>query len=123
MERFTLDAEAFTSLRNDFYRMLIHTVRDMMMKSSDTATVSLKLDIGLLRTTMVDDGAPDGVRDVIKPVFEHKVSSVMQTKTEEKGKADGSYELSWDSVLNEYAIKVITEGQTMFDQHMGGNDS
>lgn len=115
LERFTLDAEAFEKMRNDFDRFLINTIRSMMTKNSDTATISLKLDINLIRTTMVDDEAPDGVRDVIKPVFEHKVSSVMQTKTEEKGKADGSYELSWDSVRNEYAMRVITEGQMTFN--------
>lgn len=120
MERFTLDADAFVTMRNDFDRMLINTVRSMMMKNSDTATVSLKLDIDLLRTTAVDDEAPDGVRDIIMPRFEHKVSSVMQMKAEEKGKADGVYELSWDDVRNEYGMRAISEGQTTFDQYTGG---
>lgn len=119
MERFTLDADAFVTMRNDFDRMLINTVRSMMMKNSDTATVSLKLDIDLLRATAVDDEAPDGVRDIIMPRFEHKVSSVMQMKAEEKGKADGVYELSWDDARNEYGMKTISEGQTTFDQFGG----
>lgn len=114
MDRFTLDAAAFNTMRADFDRVLVDTIGSMMTKSSDTATVSLKLDIDLLRTSVPDSNAPDGVRDVIMPRFQYKVSSVMQMKTEEKGKADGTYELSWDDNRQEYAMKALSEGQITF---------
>ena len=119
MERFTLDAEAFETLRNDFDRLLIRTVGSMMRRNSDTATVTLKLDIDLLRTSIIDEGAPDAVPNVIMPKLEHKVSSVIQAKAEEKGKAEGAYEMAWDDLRNEYAMRPVSSEQLTFEQYGG----
>ena len=118
-DRFTLDAAALANMRSDFNAMLIHTVKGMMDKSSNTATLTLKLDIELQRTTVIDKTALDGVRDVIMPRFAHKVSSVMQTKLEEKGHAEGAYELTYDTQRCEYIMRPVANEQTTFEQYGG----
>ena len=119
MERFSMDSEAFAKLRLDFDKLLSQTIRSMMQKQSSSASLGLKLDIELERTTVIDNRAPDGVRSVILPRFTHKVSSVIQMKTEEKGKTEGAYELSWDDLRQEYTMLPIGNEQITFEQYGG----
>lgn len=115
MERLTLNADVFTALRNDFDKLLARTVGNMMIKHSDTASVTLRLDIDLIRRTMIDESSPDGTREIIMPMFEHRISSVMQVKSEEKGKSDGSYEMAWDELRREYTMRPVINEQMTFD--------
>ena len=100
-------SEAFEQLRDDFNAVLARTIATMMGKDSSESTITLKLNINLAREPIIDDSAPDGVRDVIRPEFSHKVSSVMQIKQEEQGKTEQPYELVWDEVRHEFGMRPI----------------
>lgn len=114
MDYFRITSEAFIKLRDSFDSVLEKTITTMMNKGSDESTVTLKLNINLNRDSIIDRDAPDGVRDVIRPEFIHKVSSVMQIKQEEQGKTEQQYELVWDELLQEFGMKPISSQQMTF---------
>ncbi len=119
MIRLTIDSDAFEKLRLDFDKLLSQTISSMMQKQNSIASMGLKLDIELERTTVIDNRAQDGVRSVIMPRFTYKVSSAMQMKSEEKGKTEGAYELAWDDLRREYTMLPIGNEQTTFEQYGG----
>lgn len=120
MERIEMNSEVFTSMRADFDKLLYRTIKCMLEKDSSSATVALRLDIELMRTSLIDELSDTGVREVIVPKFSHKISSVMQIKTEEKGRTEGVYELTYDDIACKYAVKEIGGDQTTFEQYVGG---
>lgn len=113
-----IDSEAFTSMRNDFDKVLKRTLGNMQVKESDEATLNLKISIKLEEITVPDFDADtqDAVKKVHKPRFDHKVSSVMQIKTVESGSFKGEYELVWDEDAQDFVMKPINNGQgSLFD--------
>lgn len=117
----TLDSDAFSKLKEDFNTVLKRTLGNMESKESKEATLTLKLNI-----TLRDDEVPDfdsadkdAKRKIHKPRFDHKISSVMQIKSEESGSLNGEYELVWDNELNDYVMKAIDNGQgSLFDDEI-----
>ncbi len=114
----TMESDAFNALKTDFNQVLRKTLSNMELKESEQAELTLKLKI-----TLQKDTAPDfsetkyrAERDITRPMFTHKVSSVMQTKCEKSGVLSGNYELVWDEVTCNYIIRPVCDGQTsMFD--------
>ena len=111
-----INSEAFNAMKEDFNKILKRTLSNMEMKDSDAAEMTVKLKI-----TLTKDEAPDfdivayqATREVIKPSFTHKVSSVMQIKDEESGFLKGDYELVWDKELGDYVMKPIENSQRSF---------
>lgn len=114
--KLNIDGEAFASMREDFNKVLTRTVRNMEEKDSNTAEITVKLKIELIPTFLPPTSSADEGRAVIKPKFEHKVSSVMNTKFEESGSLKGEYELVWSEELQDYTAKPIGFQQvSMFD--------
>ena len=111
----TMEGDTFNSLKTDFNQILRKTLSNMESKSSELAELTVKVKISLKkekeRTT--DDNLP---RDIIVPKFDHKVSSVMQIKSEISGSLGGEYELVWDSDRGEYIMREIVDPQmNMFE--------
>lgn len=113
-----IDSNAFSAMKEDFNKVLRRTLGNMQVKESDEATLTLKLSIKLSETEVPDwDAAsPNAMKTIHKPRFDHKVSSVMQIKTEESGSLKGEYELVWDEDAQDFIMKPIEDGQrTLFD--------
>lgn len=114
----TLSSDTFNALKSDFDQVLRKTLTNMENKDSEQAELTVKLKISLTK-----DEAPnfdsldrDAKREVVKPKFDHKVSSVMQIKDEQTGTLGGNYELVWDGELGQYVMKEIKDGQySLFD--------
>lgn len=109
----TIESEAFAALRLDFNQVLQKTLANMERKESEQAELTLKLKISLEKGT-----APDfreirykAERDIVRPAFTHKVSSVMQIKCEKSGILSGDYELVWDEESGDYVMRPIDNGQ------------
>lgn len=109
----TMESEAFTALKSDFNQVLRRTLENMERKESEQAELTLKLKISLEKGT-----APDfseikyrAERDIVRPTFTHKVSSVMQIKCEKSGILSGDYELVWDEESGDYIMRPIDNGQ------------
>lgn len=114
--KLNIDGQAFTSLREDFNKILKRTVSNMEEKASNNAEITIKLKIELVPSFLPPQQADQEGRPILKPKFEHKVSSVMNTKFEESGSLKGDYELVWDEDAQDYIAKPIGYTQTsMFD--------
>ena len=106
--RMTIASDAFEKMRGDFDKVLQGTLRNMEQKESSYAEIGVKLKITLIRSE-VSDGSYM-TREILKPRFEHKVTSVMNIKDEEKGFFLGECELVWDEMSGTY-IAVPLSGQ------------
>ncbi len=114
----TINSDTFTAMKNDFDKVLTRTLSNMLGKESDEATITLKLNISLREDEAPDFEAtyPNAIRAIQKPRFDHKISSVMQIKTEESGSLKGEYELIWDKEKGDYVMRPIDNGQqSLFD--------
>lgn len=114
----TLDSTAFSKMKEDFNSILKKTLGNMQVKDSREATLTLKLNISLTDAEAPDFSVPyeNAMRNIKKPRFDHKISSVMQIKNEESGSLKGEYELIWDEELGDWIMKPIDNGQcTIFD--------
>jgi hypothetical protein len=85
----------------------------MENKESEQAELTVKLKISLMKEQApnFDSLIPGAQREVIKPKFDHKVSSVMQIKDEKTGTLSGNYELVWDGELGQYVMREIKDPQ------------
>jgi hypothetical protein len=97
-----IEGDIFAVLRNDINMILKHTLHNMIQKKGEKAELKVSLKI-----TLSDEG-------VLVPKFEHKVSSVLQYKTEQDGFFGGhNYKLIWDKELLEYVLQPIQD--SLFD--------
>lgn len=115
-----INSSVFDSMKNDFNSVLKKTLGNMRSKQGEAAEISLKLKI-----TLEEDNVPDlysedgnGRRDIVKPIFNHKVSSVMQIKEEESGSMKGNYELVYDKEKDDFIMRPIDDGQVTFSDSM-----
>lgn len=109
-----LESDAFNLLRNDFNQMLRLTLSNMIQKEGEKAELKISIKIALAQGFAPDpqDDDDENERQVIIPMFEHKVSSVMQYKEEKSGILGGSeYELVWDREKRDYVIRPIKDPQ------------
>ena len=114
LHELNIQSDSFNALRADFDGVLKRTLLNMRAQHSSTARISLKLDIELIKD-MVDDTdskEPGKKRWIDRPHFEHKVSSVMQIKSEQTGKFDEAYELVYDELTMQYLMVPLDGGQT-----------
>ena len=102
-------SDAFEKLREDFDRLMQQTIHNMKEKGSSDAAVSVKIDIELEKTFAPVE-LPDGTRstrDVYIPKFTHKVSSVLNIKSETKGSFEEECELMWDPARQKFMLVPI----------------
>lgn len=111
-----LESDTFADMKADFNKVLKRTLNNMEMKGSDIAEMTIKLKINLLEAEAPDYDivSHHATREIIKPVFSHKVSSLFQIKDEESGVLKGDYELVWDKEIGDFVMKPITSSQQSF---------
>lgn len=56
------------------------------------------------------------MKDIIKPVFKHDITSVMNVKQKKSGILGGNMKMVWDKDLHRYVLQNIDNGQISFDQ-------
>lgn len=96
----SINSDAFENLKIDFDDMLMRTIVNMNSKCAEQGSISIKLNIYLERN---DDGT------VIKPTFQHSVSSAVSIKDKVVGEVTGDYEMVWDDTAGNYALKSLNE--------------
>ena len=89
--KLNIESDAFSAMKQDFDKVLRRTLANMQQKESSDATLTLKLSISLIEQDAPDfeSAYANATRKVQKPRFDHKISSVMQIKTEESGSLKG----------------------------------
>ena len=118
------DKSAFIELKADFDNVLKHTLFNLTEKSGNIAEINMKLKISLDKSCIKSfaGGEKDGLLDVkeaYKPKFEHKLTSVIQTKNSVEGRMNEEFALVWDSQLNEFVLKAIEENEQMTLDFLG----
>lgn len=116
----TMESEAFNGLKTDFNQVLRRTLTNMERKESEQAELTVKLKISLEKDTAPDfrEVRHRAERDIVRPTFTHKISSVMQIKCEKSGVLSGDYELVWDEEIGDYIMRPIDDGQlSLFDEN------
>lgn len=111
----TMESDALSDMKRDLDLLITKIIGSMRAWNSTEGAINLKLTIKL-NEIMADDGA-GGLRGMTVPVFEHKVSAVIQAKTELKGETPSEYELVWDAIAMRYGMVKVRSGQTsLFDE-------
>ena len=77
--KLSIDGEAFSSMREDFDKILKRTVNNMEAKGSDNAEITIKLKIGLVPDFLPPATSDEEGLPILKPKFEHNVSWGMNT--------------------------------------------
>ncbi len=114
MEQLSINGAMFTTLRNQFDEILNQTVANMMLKGAQEASMSIKINIGLVEEIERTD---EGAKEILLPVFEHDISSAVQVKERAKGSMDGDYELVKNVANNKWEVnRIIREQISMFDE-------
>lgn len=117
----SLDSEAFNGFKADFRQLLNSTLNTMQQKDVETASITAKFEISLQPCANPNLGAPDSPeeREIIMPMFKHKVTASMHLKAEKAGFLGGSdYELLWDRASGNYVMVPIADNQSsLFDDN------
>ena len=108
----SLNGDTFAILKEQFDKILNRTIGNMEMKGADDAVITLKLSVGLEKSSVT---VGDGIKEVTKPTFKHDISSVMQVKDKVSGQTTDDYALVWDENENKYVLRRIENGQMSFD--------
>lgn len=119
----SLDSEAFNGFKSDFRQLLNRTLNTMQQKDVETASITAKFEISLQPRVNPNLGDPDSAeeREIIMPMFKHKVTASMHLKAEKAGFLGGSdYELLWDRASGNYVMVPIADNQSsLFDDNYG----
>lgn len=117
----SLDSEAFNGFKSDFRQLLNSTLNTMQQKDVETASITAKFEISLQPRVNPNLGDPDSTeeREIIMPMFKHKVTASMHLKAEKAGFLGGSdYELLWDRTSGNYVMVPIADNQSsLFDDN------
>lgn len=112
-----INDECFDNMRSDADVILQKLIKDMIEKKSQNGTMTIKIDVTLYDEFINDYdeyGNPYGGHDATKPLFEHKISSVMQIKNDTKGQSYSQYlELQFDEDSKKYILVPIKGSQQM----------
>ena len=117
-----INSDAFYEMKEDFNEVLRRTLMNMNSKASDEASLTLKMNISFADVNITEydkSGKAICAKKVKKPRFDHKISSVMQIKTEASGTLEGEYELEWSENEQDFVMKPIDDGQeSLYDYVM-----
>ena len=114
-----IEDEIFRELRNDTNFVLQRLISVMTRKDAPKGKITINIDVGFRREELenTEFNADEKTRIACVPVFEHKVSSVVQIKEEQKGYIDcDDMEMVFNDKTNEYVLKYIRQPQmSIFD--------
>ena len=112
----SLNSEVFLALlalRASFDDMLKKVLQNMLEQKNDTAEINVKVKIKLQKKFF--NNSYEDQREVITPIFQHKVTSMLQVKDEQSGSFNGNngkYELLWDDEREKYILTEMQVAQT-----------
>lgn len=114
-----IEADTFDKLRRDADIVLQKALGTMKEKESMDGKVTITIDIKLIPEFIPNyDPAIEGeTRKILKPKFDHKVTSAINIKEEEKGRINPEMAMVWDEDKMEYVLTYVnnTEQRSIFD--------
>mgnify|MGYP001100083192 FL=1 len=114
-----IEAETFDKLRRDADIVLQRALGTMKEKESMEGKVTITIDIKLVPEFIpnFDPEVQGETRKILKPKFDHKVTSAINIKNEEKGSVNPEMAMVWDEDKQEYVLTYVnnTEQRSIFD--------
>lgn len=114
-----IEADTFEKLRRDADIVLQRALGTMKEKESMEGKVTITIDIKLVPDFIpnYDPQVKGETRKILKPKFDHKVTSAINIKNEEKGSVNPEMAMVWDEQKQEYALTYVnnTEQRSIFD--------
>lgn len=111
-DKIIIESDLFMDLRAAFNRVLDRTLHNMKSKDSDTAEVTIKLNVKF------KDEYQDGDESVVTPEFSHKVTSISKFKDEESGRDSGEYAIIFDDETGVPILRRINDNQISIDDEL-----
>ena len=114
-----IEADTFDKLRRDADIVLQRALGTMKEKESMDGKVTITIDIKLVPEFIpnFDPEVQGETRKILKPKFDHKVTSAINIKNEEKGSVNPEMAMVWDEDKQEYVLTYVnnTEHRSIFD--------
>ena len=114
-----IEADTFEKLRRDADIVLQRALGTMKEKESMEGKVTIAIDIKLVPDFIpnYDPQVKGETRKILKPKFDHKVTSAINIKNEEKGNVNPEMAMVWDEQKQEYVLTYVnnTEQRSIFD--------
>lgn len=113
-----LDSDTFEEMKKNFNFVLQRLLGNMEEKRSREGSLTLKLDISLAQEFIpnFDPEIEGETREIHKPTFKHKITSIVKINDEKSGNLDSEMELYMDED-GIYKMKPIanTQQRSIFD--------
>lgn len=114
-----IEADTFEKLRRDADIVLQRALGTMKEKESMGGKVTITIDIKLVPDFIpnYDPQVKGETRKILKPKFDHKVTSAINIKNEEKGSVNPEMAMVWDEQKQEYVLTYVnnTDQRSIFD--------
>ena len=114
-----IEADTFEKLRRDADIVLQRALGTMKEKESMEGKVTITIDIKLVPDFIpnYDPQVKGKTRKILKPKFDHKVTSAINIKNEEKGSVNPEMAMVWDEQKQEYVLTYVnnTDQRSIFD--------
>lgn len=114
-----IEADTFEKLRRDADIVLQRALGTMKEKESMEGKVTITIDIKLVPDFIpnYDPQVKGETRKILKPKFDHKVTSAINIKNEEKGSVNPEMAMVRDEQKQEYVLTYVnnTEQRSIFD--------
>lgn len=114
-----IEADTFEKLRRYADIVLQRALGTMKEKESMEGKVTITIDIKLVPDFIpnYDPQVKGETRKILKPKFDHKVTSAINIKNEEKGSVNPEMAMVWDEQKQEYVLTYVnnTEQRSIFD--------
>lgn len=118
-QKITIGGQMFSQMRSDANVILQKLLKNMVDKQTNEGSMTIKIDVALRQEYIPippeerQDAGPE-TRRILKPVFEHKISSTMQVRDSANGRSQSDFmELEYDSETDAYILTPSTGNDQM----------
>ncbi|MCM1559667.1 MAG: hypothetical protein NC123_08985 [Butyrivibrio sp.] len=125
-KRLDFDSDTFEEMKKDMNFVLQRLIGNMQEKGSDEGSMTLKIDVTMVKEFIpnYDPDIKGESREVSKPQFKHKVTSVVKINDEKSGSLNNEMELVMDEDTGVFKLVPIanTAQRSIFDSDFQQQD-
>ena len=126
-KKLDFDSDTFEEMKKDMNFVLQRLIGNMQEKGSDEGSMTLKIDVTMVKE-FIPNYDPDirgESREVSKPQFKHKVTSVVKINDEKSGSFNNEMELVMDEDTGVFKLVPIanTAQRSIFDSDFQQQDN
>lgn len=118
-KRLDFDSDTFEEMKRDMNFVLQRLIGNMQEKGSDEGCMTLKIDVTMVKEFIpnYDPDIEGESREISKPQFKHKVTSVVKINDEKSGTLNNEMELVMDEDTGVFKLVPIcnTSQRSIFD--------